>query len=134
MSYRKEWRRSRFYDCPSLVILGARNPPRNQFWHPLFVFLPPSHTLSQPFPPFSPFMASFSYLFPYECAFGGLLNGLCKRKFPHFPFHLTEGAVYKFHRYPSYDFSCLTSISNKQLLWLTGSSSLCIPREKRSSA
>ena len=38
--------RCRFYDCPSLVILRAE-PPRNQFWHPLFVFLPPSRPFSQ---------------------------------------------------------------------------------------
>ena len=64
VNYRKEWSvsvgRRRFYDCPSLVILSGTPP--NQFWHPLFVFLPPFHPFSQslPFPLYGIFLLPFS--------------------------------------------------------------------------
>ena len=136
VNYRKEWSvsvgRRRFYDCPSLVILSGTPP--NQFWHPLFVFLPPFHPFSQS--PFSPFMASFSYLFPYECAFGGLLNGQCRRNNSTFYLQFLGLKCRKsrylvtlsmIHSLFYFDFRQAGTLADRP-------SSLCIPREKRSSA
>ena len=95
VNYRKEWSKSvlRLPFFSYSERHGLWNP-RNQFWHPLFVFLPPSflpilllsQVPSSPLPPRPLWHLSLTF-FPTRMCIrreGGLLNGHCKRSFPRF--------------------------------------------------